>query len=154
MRRAIKQVKTSENPCGRPTKQESGIEQKVQEYLDQCIDVADTKNKTKSVNLPSVEKFAKYLKVSRDTLYTWANDKAEYRQALNAIKSEQRDRLIDNGLAGNYNSAIVKLILASNHGMREQKELNDKHDMFGFIKQIYARADEIELERHGKAKLS
>lgn len=147
MRRAIKQVKTGGNPRGRPTKQEPGIEQKVQEYLDQCIDIADTKNKTKSVNLPSVEKFAKYLKVSRDTLYAWANDKTEYRQALNAIKSEQRDRLIDNGLANNYNPTIVKLILASNHGMREQKELNEKHYMFGIVKDIYARADQIELER-------
>ena len=72
------------------------------------------------VSLPTVEGFAKYLGVVRNTLYNWAKSYPKFKIALNKVVSEQKQRLIDCGLSGSYNSTIAKLILSSNHGMKER----------------------------------
>lgn len=72
------------------------------------------------VNLPTIEGFAKYIGFSKKTLYNWAKAKKDFRKALDKIKAEQKTRLIDMGLSGNYNPTIAKLILSNNHGMRDR----------------------------------
>jgi len=78
--------------------------------------------KTK-VNLPTIEGYSRYLKVTRKTLYNWAERFPEFKKALERIKVEQLQRLIDKGLEGTYNSTIAKLILTTNHGMRDRSDL-------------------------------
>lgn len=80
------------------------------------------------VKLPTIVGFAAYLGVSEKTLYNWAGDNDDFRIALDKIKNEQKQRLINSGLSGNYNSTIAKLILSSNHGMKERvdKTSDDK----------------------------
>lgn len=72
------------------------------------------------VKLPTIGGFARYLGVSEKTLHNWAESRKGFRFALNKIKTEQKERLINMGLAGTYNPTIAKLILSSNHGMREK----------------------------------
>lgn len=72
------------------------------------------------VHLPTIEGFARYLGIERKTLYNWEALYPEVKAAMEEIKQVQLQRLIDKGLEGSYNPAIVKLILSHNHGIREE----------------------------------
>lgn len=125
---------------GRPTVYSEEIVKKAQEYLKNCNDeeleltkqvgdkgytIYDYKTK---VHLPSIYGLARYLNVNRDTIYEWAKIHQELSDTLKEIEAEQAQRLIDNGLSGDYNSTIAKLMLSSNHGMKEKSDVttNDK----------------------------
>ena len=109
---------------GRPTLYSPSILEEVGNYLRSCSDEQDGKNLR--VNLPKVEGLARYLNVSKDTLYEWAKRYPDFSDALRSIKNEQYCRLIDEGLAGRYNAAIAKLMLSANHGLTEvSKNINE-----------------------------
>lgn len=114
---------------GRPTTYSEEMLDKANEYLLSCEDTEierENGQRTEyrlNVKLPTVEGMAVYLGVSRDTLYEWASKHKEFSDTLDALKSEQADKLINQGLAGNYNSTIAKLMLSSNHGMRESSDV-------------------------------
>jgi hypothetical protein len=72
------------------------------------------------VKLPTIEGFAEFIGVSRKTVYNWAKADTYFAQGLERIKNEQLRRLVDEGLANNYNPTIAKLILSHNHGMKER----------------------------------
>lgn len=119
---------------GRPTKYDPEFINKVDEYLQSEQDIEQTKIKGSSdkgfetykyklkVNLPTIEGFALFLGVNKTSLYEWEKDHPDFSNALYKIRTEQQTRLINEGLAGNYNSTIAKLILSSNHGMREKTD--------------------------------
>lgn len=126
------------NKWWRPTKYQEDFINKVDEYLEQCEDIETTFHKTMweksdsydrilKVNLPSIEWFALYLNVNKSSIYEWSNqtnDKwekvyPEFSNALEKISTEQKKRLIEEWLAGNYNPTIAKLVLSANHGMKE-----------------------------------
>lgn len=119
--------------CWRPEKYKHDYIARVDEYLAQCRDEETTFQKLYwkmngfdriiKVNLPSVEGFALYIKVPVSTLYLRRSKYPLFLEALDRIVVTQRERLINNGLSNNYNSTIAKLILSSNHGMRESKSL-------------------------------
>ncbi len=120
-------------PVGRPTKYNKGMIDKIQEYLDvyqdeerqvlkqssEKYEMFDTKL---TVKLPTIEGFARFVEVNKDTLYEWRQQHKIFSDSLEKILIEQQERLINNGLSGDYNSTIAKLILSSNHGMVEKKE--------------------------------
>jgi hypothetical protein len=122
---------------GRPTKYSPTLVKKADEYLKISQDEYDEFHKVRSnsektadgfdrilkVNLPTVEGFAAFIEVNGDTVVEWAKKYAEFSAALAKIKRVQRERLMNNGLSGNYNSTIAKLILSSNHGMRERQDI-------------------------------
>lgn len=114
----------------RPTKYQEDFITKVDEYLEQCEDIETTFHKTMweksdsydrilKVNLPSIEWFAIYLNVNKSSIYEWAREYEGFSHALEKITVEQKKRLIEEGLAGNYNPTIAKLVLSANHGMKE-----------------------------------
>lgn len=107
-------------PAGRPTAYREEYIGKVNDYIKSCEDVIDHKQGIAKVDLPTHEGFALYLGVNKTTLYEWAKVHAEFSNALDEIKAEQQKRLLNQGLAGNYNSTIAKLILSHNHGMSEK----------------------------------
>lgn len=120
---------------GRPTKYLEEYINKVDEYLELHQDIEQEKvgmrNEEKGyekieyilkVDLPTVEGFALFLGVNKTTLYEWEKNHPEFSNALDKIRTEQQMRLINEGLAGNYNPTIAKLILSSNHGMREKTD--------------------------------
>lgn len=102
----------------RPTEYKKEYCEKVDEYLVLCQDTFDT-NKLK-VKLPTIEGFATFLDVSKKTLYNWGDENPLFLHALQKINHEQKERLFNMGLSGDYNSTIAKLILSSNHGMSEK----------------------------------
>ncbi len=79
------------------------------------------KNRLK-VNLPSIEGLALYLHVHKDTLYEWEKIHPEFSDVLGDIRAKQADRLISNGLSGDYNPTIAKLLLTK-HGYSDKQEI-------------------------------
>lgn len=129
-------------PAGAPTKYDEEYIQKVDEYLQQNDDdyqlktfkATDEKGKDHSktdiiyrVKLPTIEGFASFIGVSKKSLYNWRDEHEEFLHALEKIEREQHRRLVNEGLAGNYNPTIAKLILSSNHGMSEKQAIDHNH---------------------------
>ena len=106
-----------ENKVGRPTKYNPQYILMVEDYLKRNQDEEEV------VRLPTISGFASEIGFPEKTLYAWANNEPEFRKALDKIKEEQKKRLLNKGLSGDYNSTIAKLILSANHGMREGKDI-------------------------------
>ena len=103
---------------GRPTKYHSGAGVMLEAYLMGCVDTFDIKDRKWHVRLPTVDGFAAYLGVHRDTLHTWAKIHKEYRHALERLIRTQYIRLLNGGLAGHYKSSLVILMISCNHWKR------------------------------------
>lgn len=118
-------------PAGRPTVYSEKITSKSREYLSVCVDEIEEYHKTRGekhnsyerlvkVNLPTIEGLASHLGVARSTLYAWRDKYIEFSDILEALLAQQAVSLINNGLSGNYNSTIAKLLLMK-HGYKEEK---------------------------------
>lgn len=103
----------------------------VDRYLKENVDLVDVvyeegvdkpENQSK-VKLPTIEGFGRFIGVPRRTIYEWRDKHIEFSHTLDKILIEQQERLINKGLAGDYNPTIAKLILSSNHGMAERKDV-------------------------------
>ena len=119
---------------GRPSKYRAEFIDKIDEYLKSKQDAIFEFHKTRGttsdsyerkidVNLPTKEGFAKYIDVVVSTLFEWEKDHKEFSKALGKITAEQKKRLINSGLSGDYNTTIAKLILSSNHNMRDKQDI-------------------------------
>lgn len=129
---------TKRNKGGRPTKYRPEFIDKVDDFLQECRDEHYDYVKSEGmkggrvteqkiiVRLPTIERFAKYLGVAVSSLNLWAIEYPLFSVALGKIIEEQRLRLLDKGLSGDYNPTIAKLILSSNHGMAERKDITSK----------------------------
>ena len=126
----------TETKMGRPSEYDKEYILKVDDYLRSCVDtnepvlsyITEKGNERYSgtrliVNIPTIEGFAQYLKVSKKSLYNWAEKDIDFLHALEKIEDEQKKRLISKGLSGDYNSTIAKLILSANHNMREKSDI-------------------------------
>lgn len=109
---------------GRPTKYEEEYINKVDDYLAENQD--EFENNKLKVKLPTVEGFAMYIGVNKTTLYEWEKRYENFSNALEKIRVEQKKRLLNSGLSGEYNSTIAKLILSSNHGMSDKQDVDVK----------------------------
>lgn len=120
----------TKHPGGRPSEYDPKFVDLVDTYLalatDTIVVVAGSGFRTE-VKLPKREGFAKFLGYPRQTLDNWAKEHPEFFDALERIDAEQRERLIDKGLSGDYNPTIAKLILSANHGMAEKSESKNEH---------------------------
>ena len=116
---------------GRPTEYSPATLKKAKEYLATCEDEelergSDIRPLYKiRVKLPTIEGLAVYLGVSRDTIYEWENVHEEFSDILASLRAEQADKLINNGLSGDYNPTIAKVLLTK-HGYREGIEQTGK----------------------------
>ena len=130
---------------GRPTLYDETMPQKVVEYLNQCDDEWTEYHKTRGaqsdsferilkVNLPSREGFAKYIGVVVNTLKNWGEEHEDFLTALSLIDQEQKKRLFEEGLAGNYNPIIAKLGLSANHGMKDRSDFTTDNDKITKVK--------------------
>ena len=71
--------------------------------------------------IPSIAGLAGYAKKARKMIYDYAKASPEFSDIVEAILSLQESKLINNGLMGNYNSSITKLILTK-HGYSDKVE--------------------------------
>lgn len=118
----------------RPIEYKEEYIKKVDEYLNLCVDEETEYHKTRGeksdgferlikVKLPTIEGFARFIDVPRRTVFDWRDNFPEFSHSLDKILNEQQRRLIDNGLSGDYNPVIAKLILSANHGMKEKTDV-------------------------------
>lgn len=124
--------------AGRPSKYSEEILPKVQEYLDKCQD------KDGKVKLPTIEGLSVYLGVNRSTIYEWKKEHSEFSDMLEEFMSSQINRLINNGLEGNYNPSIAKLLMYK-HGYAEKTENSSEIS-------VSSVAIEFEEPKEGKPK--
>lgn len=120
---------------GRPTKYQGQVTiDKVDEYLLTCGVEEKEFHKTRSdnsnsydrilkVNLPKLEGFSEWLGVYHGTLLEWEKEYPKFSIALDKIRKAQHNMLLNESIAGNFNSTIAKLILSSNHGYREKSDV-------------------------------
>lgn len=126
------------HPGGRPLTYTSDMITKTEEYLSQCVDEVENYHKTRgkrsdsyerivNVRLPTIEGLAVHLGISRDTVYDWEKNYEGFSDILAILRATQADALINNGLSGNYNPTIAKVLLTK-HGYREgiDQTTNDK----------------------------
>jgi hypothetical protein len=121
---------------------ENRIDQ-AKEYLAGCIPEIENYEKTvgeKSTsfqrivhpNLPKMCGLAVYMKVNKDTLYSWAKVDSRFADVLDDIMEEQEHRLLEGGLSGDYNPLISKLILSARHEYREKSDVTTSGDKLAF----------------------
>lgn len=95
------------HPGGRPTVATKELLARAQKYIDSWSDRDEA--------VPTIEGLAMDLDIARATLY----DRPEFADILEQIKTAQAHMLVQQGLKGNFNSTITKLML-SKHGYIEQ----------------------------------
>lgn len=112
---------------GRPTEYTPEILTKAREYLDtfQWETRDERTHKLLKVSIPTKGGLAYYLDVSRETVYDWSNKYPEFSYIMERCGSLQEMRLIQNGLSGEYNSTIAKVLLTK-HGYRDSIEATGK----------------------------
>lgn len=136
-------------PIGRPSKYTPELCDKVDEYLALCVDEEKEFHKTRGdntnsferrlrVKLPTIGGFSLFVNVPERTLYDWRDAHEEFSQSLAKIVKEQEKRLLDNGLSGDYNPTIAKLILSSNHGYKEKSDVTSDNKAIPILANVYA----------------
>ena len=99
-------------PAGRPTKYSKAMQEKADAYLNGAyIERGD--------GVPSVAGLARFLGVTRSTMYEWRDAHCQFSDTLGEIDEEQHRVALGKGIMGEYNSTICKLVLA-NHGYSER----------------------------------
>ena len=100
-----------------PTKYTPELVETARNYVENYADYDDV--------IPSVCGLSLVLGVHRKTLYEWVKeeDKQEICDILETINAKQAKVLLNKGLSGVFNSAIVKLVLGK-HGYHDKQELS------------------------------
>jgi hypothetical protein len=91
------------------------------QYLEDCQD--NFENKIKRVKIPTIKGYARYIDVGLSVIDKWRKENVEFDMAIQKLMAIQEDRLINEGLASNYNHVIAKLVLSSNHGFSERSDV-------------------------------
>lgn len=116
----------------RPTIFTEEYVKKAKEYLTLCVDDIEEYHKTRGeksdgyerlvrVKLPTIEGLAVYLDINKDTIYEWCKVNEEFSDVIDQLRGIQADRLINNGLSGDYNPNIAKVLLTK-HGYADKQE--------------------------------
>ena len=103
-------------PGGRPTKYS-------QEMVDKSYEYIEKYNSEYGDMIPSIEGLADALDINRSTIYDWdeQEEKEEFSHMLDRLVSTQKKVLVNNGLSGDFNSNITKLVLTK-HGFSDKQE--------------------------------
>lgn len=133
-RNGKKWKKPPQRVVGRPCEYKEEYIEAVEKYLKTCQDQEDEFHKLRSakadgydrlvrVQLPTFEGFAHFIGVNTSSLYEWDKKFPEFSNELVRIKEEQKKRLLNKGLSGDYNPIIAKLILSAHHGLTERTDI-------------------------------
>lgn len=100
---------------GRPSKYTEELLKRAEEYLRLWESLGH--------KIPSVAGLAVHLKVSRETIHTWAKEeeKERFSDIYRELLAIQELTLSNNGLSGDFNATISKLILTK-HGYSDKVE--------------------------------
>ncbi len=108
----------------RPTKYTPELLEKAHSYIANWRTLGDM--------IPSHDALCGYLDITSPTLYDWRDQegKEEFSCILDTISRMQRQELINNGLSGDFNAAITKLVLGK-HGYSDKVDSNNEHNHKG-----------------------
>ena len=99
---------------GAPTKLTPELVERAEQYvIDGFIDEGEM--------VPSIAGLACYLGISKNSVYKYGELDSDFLNTLESIEVKQEKLLVNNGLAGKYNSTITKLMM-SNHGYKESNK--------------------------------
>jgi|SRR5699024_6780471 len=101
------------NKGGRPTKYNDELQAKADRYIHEYHTQDDV--------IPSAAGLCIWLDISRPTLHEWDKIHPKFSKTLDAIRQLQEKVALNKGLIGEFNSTIVKLVLA-NHGYSDKLE--------------------------------
>lgn len=105
----------------------------IDKYIESCVDKkVDWKLE---VNIPSAEGLCDELDIAKDTLYKWSKveERVEFAYAIRVIKNKQGARLLNGGLWGQYNPAVVNRMLWANHWIVDKQEIDSKVEHSGKV---------------------
>ena len=104
-----------QNPPIPPFKCTQALADKVYEYLDTYTDLEQV--------VPTISGFAKFGEVTRKSCHQWINEDTcpAFTVAMAQLMAEQEIALVNQGLSGNFNPTISKLILTK-HGYSDKQE--------------------------------
>lgn len=111
------------------TKFDPAVHCRIEEYLELHQDAYRKGEWSKEqivVRLPTIEGYALFIGVHRSTLYDWEDEHEDISDTLEILRHEQKTRVMNMGLSGEYNSTIAKLILSANHDMRDKSDMTSK----------------------------
>ena len=114
-------------PAGRPTKLTPEAIEKAIDYINGGYEaVGDT--------IPSIVGMADLLQVTAKTLYNWGESNEHFLYILEKCVERQHRVLVNQGLNGDFNPTICKLVLGK-HGYHEKTEsdVNVKGDLLDAI---------------------
>ena len=98
------------NPVGRPTKYNAELQAQADAYLF---------NWSERDAVPSRVGLCCYLGISKSTSYEWEAAHRQFSDTLAAVDTLQEHTAVNKGITGEFNSTIVKLVLA-NHGYSDK----------------------------------
>ena len=75
--------------------------------------------------LPTFERFAELKNISRDTLYEWESKHKEFSDTMAKCRQIQKDFLIQNGLAGLYQSNFAIFVAKNLTDMKDKTEVDN-----------------------------
>ena len=116
---------------GRPTSYNDEMLTDANNYVQQFANDEQKGDKIK-VNLPTIEGLAMYLGISRSTLYLWQKEHSQFSDIIETLQQKQATVLINNGLSGDYNPTIAKVLLTK-HGYTDKQEIDQKTEHSGEI---------------------
>lgn len=102
--------------AGRPSKYNAALQKKADEYL-QTLPPGQI--------IHSIEGLADHLDLARSTVYKWRDEIEAFSDTLEAVMRKQAVSLINNGLAGEFNAPMTKMMMNVNHGYRERNEVDN-----------------------------
>jgi len=108
-----KKSEVKKNKGGRPSHYNATIIEKTKYYIENYKQLGQV--------IPTQCGLCNYLKISEDSSIRWKKEYDEFGELLRQIELKQQQELLNNGLAGSFNSAITKLILHK-HGYSERIE--------------------------------
>ena len=103
------------NPVGRPSKYNEEVQRAAERYIYEYESAGDV--------IPSAAGLCVWLGISRPTLHEWDRAHPDFSNTLDAIRSLQEKAALNKGLTGEFNSTIVKLVLA-NHGYSDKQAVD------------------------------
>lgn len=102
------------NPVGRPTKYNDELQEQADDYLFNWSD-RDA--------VPSRVGLCCYLGISKQTSFEWEKLYPQFLATLAAVETLQEHTAVNKGITGEFNSTIVKLVLA-NHGYSDKQAVD------------------------------
>jgi hypothetical protein len=91
--------------------------------------------------LPSHEGYARWIGISIRTFKYWLQKIPEFKNFAEVLSSTQKVWVINHSGAGLGQAPVHKLILMSNHDMKEKREVDNNH-IFGVLRGLYESSED------------